>query len=269
MTNLDPIDYGRSFTVAGADGPGNAPRFWIDSRTRIIDEADGTYEDYYRTDACVTERTFGAGQIFPESTWLGSRIWGPQKTWFYRHKVDADAGVGGRRKQEMVYDTDAIWGPVRHHLVGTEVEELTDDVAIIEATRAGRVLIGQTEIRNDERKLRAIIEYPIKTMNTLRADGFESLVRFPYPAAGTTGRSALYQVDTGPVAFAHLDRDCDEHYERIQLAYVAFNAPDQASFMLFEPTPLCDDEGNVRARVNGYHRPVLLPAVNRIYAMRD
>jgi len=264
---MAPIDYGRSFTIAGADGPGNAPRMWIDSRTRIVNETDGTYEDYYRTDACVTERTFGSGQIFPENTWMGSRIWGPKKTWFYRHKVDADATIGTSRPQEMVYDTDGIWGPVRHHLVDARTEELADDVAIIEATRTGRVLIGQTEIRNDARKLRAIIEYPIKTMNTLRADGFGSLEKFSYPTAETTGRAALYQVDTGPVAFAHLDRDCEEHYERIQLAYVAFNAPDLASFMLFEPAPLHDEQGNVKARVHGYHRPLLLPAINRIYAM--
>ena len=264
---MNPIDYGRSFTIAGADGPGNAPRFWIDSRTRIIDQTDGTHEDFYRTDACVTERTFGAGQIFPENTWLGSRIWGPKKTWFYRHKVDADAAIGTSRPQEMIYDTDGIWGPVRHHLVEAAVEELTDDVAIIEATRTGRVLIGQTEIHNEERKLHAIIEYPIKTINTLRADGLESLAKFSYPTADTTARAALYQVDTGPVAFAHLDRDCDEHYERIKMAYVAFNASDQASFMLFEPKPLYDEQGNVRGRVNGYHRPVLLPATNRIYAM--
>jgi len=269
MTALEPIDYGRSFTIAGADGPGNAPRMWIDSRTRIFSEADGTYEDYYRTDACVTERTFGSGQIFPKETWLGSRIWGQKKTWFYRHKIDADASIGTSRPQEMVYDTDGIWGPVRHHLVEAGVEELTDDAAIIEATRAGRVLIGQTEICNDDYKLRAIIEYPIKTMNTLRADGFERLAKYPFPTAETTGRSALYQVDTGPVAFAHLERDCEEHYERIQLAYVAFNAPDQASFMLFEPAPLLDEQGNVKARVHGYHRPVLLPATNRAYAMKD
>ncbi len=268
--NMNPIDYGCSFTIAGGDRPGNTPRFWIDSRTRIIDDSSGTQEDFYRTDACVTERTFGAGQIFPEYTYMGSRIWGPEKTWFYRHKAEADVLISDTRPQAMVYETDEIWGPARHHLVEPDVEEISDDTEIIQATCGGRVLIGQTEMQSHDRKLRAIFEFPIKTMNTVGADGFDWLSSIKSYAPVEPGdRTAVYQVDTGPIAFAHLDRNCESHHERIQMAYVAFNAPDLASFMLFEPASLRDDHGNVRARVNGYHRPVLLPATNRIYALKD
>jgi hypothetical protein len=266
---MNPIDYGRSFTIAGGERPGNVPRFWIDSRTRIIDDANETYEDYYRTDACVTERTFGAGQIFPEYTYMGSRIWGSEKTWFYRHKEEAEVLISNTRPQAMVYESDSIWGPVRHHLVDADVEEIEDDSEILEATREGRVLIGQTEIQNAERKLRAIFEFPIKTMNTVGRDGFEWLGSInSYAPVDPGNRAAVYQVDTGPIAFAHLDREFESHHERIQMAYVAFNAPDLASFMLFEPASLLDDDGNVKARVNGYHKPVLLPATNRVYALK-
>jgi len=265
---MQPLDYGRSFIIPGKDGAGNTPRQWIDSRVRIIDDANSAQEDYYRTDLCVTEYTFGAGQIFPERTWYGSRCWGPTKTWFYRHFIDADTKPAGR-EQAMVYDTDGIWGPVTRCLIERDAEELTTDAAIIHATRDGRILVGQTEIHNEERNLRAIIEYPIKTMNTLWAEGYESLKNSRFEMIDPGDREGIYQVDTGPIPFAHLDRDCEHHYERIQLAHVAYNTADLASFMLFDSKPLLDEQGDVRAKVNGYHKPVLMPAANRIYALKD
>lgn len=264
---MQPLDYHRSFIIPGSlEHPGNVPRQWIDSRVRIIDDASGATEDYLRTDLCVTEHTFGAGQIFPQRTWCGSRCWGPTKTWFFRHFVDADDQPARTRPQAMAYDTDGIWGPITRHLVEAVCEELADDAAIIRATREGRPLVGQTEIANDAGNLRAIIEYPIKTMNTLWAEGYDSLKHDMFQSIDPGDRAGIYQVDTGPVPFAALELTCDSHHERITLAHVAFNQSDNASFMLFAPRELKDDAGNVRARVNGYHQPVHLPAQNRIYA---
>ena len=39
-----PLDYGRSFIIGKA--PSNEVRFWVESRTRIVDEASGTSEEY-------------------------------------------------------------------------------------------------------------------------------------------------------------------------------------------------------------------------------
>lgn len=267
---LKPLNYSRSFIIPGsADHAGNVPRQWIDSRVLITDEDADITEEYLRTDLCVTERTFGAGQIFPERTWCGSRCWGPHKTWFFRHFVDADDKPGRSRQQAMAYDTDSIWGPITRHLVQGNADELTTDAAIIRATREGLPLVGQTEIQNKAGNLRATIEYPIKTMNTLWAAGYHHLEGQDFDVIDPGDREGIYQVDTGPVPFADLELDCEHHHERITLAHVAYNQSDNASFMLFAPRELKDDNGNTKAHVNGYHQPVLLPAHNRIFALKD
>ena len=41
---MTPLDYGRSFLIGNE--PENEVRFWVESRTRIIDAASGQSEDY-------------------------------------------------------------------------------------------------------------------------------------------------------------------------------------------------------------------------------
>jgi hypothetical protein len=65
--------------------------------------------------------------------------------------------------------------------------------------------------------LRAIIEYPGKTMNRHQVRN-------------------LYQVDTGPVAFPDLSRRYRPKAEGLSPAFVVFNAPDAADFVLEVPT---------------------------------
>ena len=57
------------------------------------------------------------------------------------------------------------------------------------------------------------MEYPVKTMNTNRAND-------------------IYQVDTGPVAFPDLSQRHARHVDALSLAFVVFNAPHFADFVL-------------------------------------
>ena len=72
-------------------------------------------------------------------------------------------------------------------------------------------IVSQTRISSQETGLSAIIECPIKTMNTNR-------------------ERDVYQVDTGPVAFPDLGGGYERHVDRISLAFLAFNAPDFTDF---------------------------------------
>ena len=53
---MDVLDYGLSFI--GSEGPANAVRFWVESRTCIIDDRAGTEEQYVQCGACKSEHTF-------------------------------------------------------------------------------------------------------------------------------------------------------------------------------------------------------------------
>jgi hypothetical protein len=116
------------------------------------------------------------------------------------------------------------------------------------ATHAGWPLVAQTEIRNAETGLRAIIEYPVKTMNI--HDGKD-----------------LYQVDTGPIAFPDLSQRRERLADGISLAFVAFNTPGFADFVIEDVTPIREG-GREVTRVRHYSRIVSLPAVNRLFGIR-
>ncbi len=73
-----------------------------------------------------------------------------------------------------------------------------------------------------ETKLRAVIEYPIKTMN-ISMD------------------KSVYQVDTGPIALPELEKRYDPPIDALRLAFVAFNTPDFADFVVEQPTPVIQD----------------------------
>ena len=137
-----------------------------------------------------------------------------------------------------------FFGGQKYILVeGGEVIELEDGEAICAATYAGDPLVAQTEISNDETGLRAVIEYPVKSMNTNREKG-------------------AYQVDTGPVAFPDLSQRRNGcHADAISLAFVAFNAPHFADFVLEVPTRVGGEE------VHHFSQVLSLPANNRLFSV--
>ena len=115
------------------------------------------------------------------------------------------------------------------------------------ATKAALPLVSQTEIANAELGLRAVIECPIKTMNL-------SVPRM------------LYQVDTGPIAYPRLDKRYEPQIDCLQLAFVAFNAPHFADFIVEQPTPIVDG-GKELCQIYHYSQPFSLEAKNVLLAL--
>ena len=232
---MTPLDYGRSFVLG--NGPENEVRFWVESRTRIVSEASGQSEDYVQVGSCKSEHTFARENLLHEDNYDFLPVFGPEWSVVYRRHADLrDSYREIRRSQEW-------WNGQQYRLiVGREVEELTSAAAVREATYAAVPIVAQTQVRNEETGLQAILEYPVKTMNTNRDDD-------------------LYQVDTGPVAFPDLSQRRARHVEALSLAFVVFNAPHFADFVLEAPTRVGDEQ------VYHYSQLVSLAAVNRLYAV--
>jgi hypothetical protein len=91
------------------------------------------------------------------------------------------------------------------------------------------------------------IEYPIKTMNV-------SLNR------------KLYQADTGPIALPDLTKRYEPQIDCLRLAFVAFNAPDFADFIVEQPAPVVQG-GKPVAEVYHYSSPFSLPSKNTVLAV--
>ncbi len=240
---LTPLDYGRSFLVGR--WPANEVRFWIESRTRVVDARRGVVEDYLQCGACKSEDTFAARNLFYPDNYDFTPIFGPEYSLIFRRK----AWLNPNYRETKA--TGATWaGLVRHVHEAAGAVELADAAAVVDATLRGEPIVAQTEIWDDATGLRAIIECPVKTLNTRRD-----------PLA--------YQVDTGPVAFPDLAGAAERLVDRLALAFVAFNAPGFADFVIEAPVSARapDAAATDAVPVHHYSRRVSLPARNRLLAV--
>jgi len=238
-----PLDYGLSFL--SNPSPANSVRFWIESRTTLVDDSTGERVDFYQCASCKSERTFAEEGLFQEDNYDFLPIFGGKEAedlLVFRRPARLS-----ERYREVTKSED-VWGkPILKLREGRPVRVLDTWEAIRDATAAAVPIVTQTEIANPETGLRAIIECPVKTMNV-------SL------------DLEMYQVDTGPVAFPDLSRRFDPWIECLRLAFVAFNAPHFADFVIEQPTPVVEDEKEV-CQIHHYSNPISLPAKNTVLAV--
>ena len=237
------LDYGLSFVCNPK--PMNAVRFWIESRTTIIDEAAGTSTEFYQCASCKSENTFGEENLFYKDNYDFLPIFGGKEAkdlLIFRRPARLSNAY------RSVVKSEDIWGkPILKLRPGKPVRVLDTWEKIRDATAAGVPIVTQTEISNPDTKLRAIIECPVKTMNV-------SLER------------KMYQVDTGPIAFPDLEQRSDPLIDCLHLAFIAFNAPHFADFVIEQPTPVMK-QGTELCKIHHYSNPISLPAKNIVLAV--
>ena len=115
---------------------------------------------------------------------------------------------------------------------------MTSAGEIVGAVLDNRLINARTEIESD--RYTAVIEYPVKTINA-------------------NERDYIYQPDTGPVLFPDLNMDPDDLIGSFDVAFVAFNTPHWAEFIVRVPTPVSDE-----IEVHHYSRSIRLDARNVI-----
>jgi hypothetical protein len=64
-----------------------------------------------------------------------------------------------------------------------------------------------------------------------------------------------------------LSASCERTVDAISLAYVAFNVPDFADFVIEQPTQISDGD-QMAGQVYHYSGIVSLPAINRLFAVK-
>jgi hypothetical protein len=114
---MNVIDYGRSFVCTSADF--NSPRFWIESRCRIIDDESGTTEDFYQCGSCKSEDTFAEKDLFYEDNYDFLPVFGREHGIMFRRKAWLNENY------KTVYPVGDMWGGPRLHVVEpADVREL-------------------------------------------------------------------------------------------------------------------------------------------------
>ena len=232
------LDYGLSFICNTAAF--NAVRFWVESRTILIDEQKASQQVFYQCGSCKSENTFAEKDLFIKRNYDFLPILGGQDWLIFRRPNQISETY--RSVQS------SVWGkPILKLRRPGRANELKSFAAIRDATAEGLPIVARTEIANEETRLRAVIEYPVKTMNI-------------------EAERSIYQVDTGPIALPDLTKRYDQPIECLKLAFVAFNAPHFADFVVEQPTAVVHD-GLERPETYHYSNPFSLPAQNRLLAI--
>ena len=237
---MTPLDYRQTYLLG--TNPANEVRFCVESRTRIIDERSGKTEDFLQCASCKSEDTFAEKDLFLSDNYDFLPIFGPEYGLIFRRKAWLNSNY-----RSCLRTVEMFGGPIRHLQEFTSYHELTTAEQIIRFTHNFHPVVAQTEICNDDTALRAIIEYPVKTLNIRKADN-------------------AYQIDTGPVAFPDLGERRERLVDSISLAFVAFNTAHFADFVVEQSTPIDANQAAAGIHVYHYSRRVSLAANNRLFA---
>lgn len=205
------LDYGRSFVNTKANW--NSPRFWVESRCRVIDKQAGKTVEYLQCGLCKAERTFAYRALFAEDNYDFLPVFSAQQGIIFRRHVR----VG--QPYRDVRPIDKWWGGTEPRLRTFRGRVLTSPEEIFAAMQQGKLIVGQTELRDEKTGRVAIIEYPIKTINFERD-------------------KKDWQVDTGPVILPDLSASPEQWAHTFKLAHIAFRTPFWADFIVDQPTPL-------------------------------
>jgi hypothetical protein len=234
---MPPADYGRSYVVT-AGGAGNQPVFWIESRCRISDPATGEVRDYYQCASCKSEDTFATHDLFLAPNYDFLPVFSATESVIFRRRLPAV-------EQYRQVVPGSPWGKVTPLIRTARMRVLSTPDEIVSAVEAAVPIVCQTELRDEASGRTAVIEYPVKTMN------MNSVRR-------------IYQVDTGPVLLPDLTVPPDQWSARLRLAFIAFNEPGWADFVVDEPTPAAGD-----VKVHHFSERLHFAARNVLLALDD
>ena len=238
---MQTCDFSRSFVTFITPGRENNARIQVEARCTLSEIATGKTHDYFLVGSCKGEDTYGAGILFLDPSYDFCGIFSADEFILIR------AGVPYTEKNTVGAIRDLFEG-VRLDITLVPGEVLESNPAIVHATLANRALNGRCEIADDAQRYRAEIEFPIKTMNV-------------------NDIRTIYQVDTGPILLPDFASAKERMVERFSLAFVAYNRPDEAHFVIQEPVATAQGQPD-SPRVSDYSRIVRMAANNAVIALR-
>jgi len=254
---MDICDFGNSylfwtgkFNPNDDRKPGHMPwnntiRIQMDSRCQLVNEKTGESEWYYLITPCRTEWMYRSDVLWQLPNYEFCGIWSSTEYLAGHVKTGDVSSYGGDMRvahpiegRYLEYEMK-----IRHF---QEVQQLENDEQVVKATREFRPIIARTEIRDDKNGMRAVIEYPVKTMN----------VQLEHKRM---------QVDTGPLIFPDLSAPVEREIEKLSMAYVCYNTDDVAEFILRKPMSITKDGDQVGTIID-YSEVRRVPVKTTLYS---
>jgi hypothetical protein len=236
---METCDFSRSFITFVTQNKTNNARIQVESRCILTDKRSGKSETYYLVASCKGEDTYGKGCLFLMPNYDFCMIYSSKDFMIIRTHSNAE------QDNTTVGDNKGHFLDVHFDIKLVDGKKLDCNEEIVKATFENYVLNGQTEIWNND--YLAVIEFPIKTMNV-------------------NDINMMYQVDTGPVLLPDFTSKKERMVERFNLAYVAYNKPVEAYFVVQEPTSI-EDESDYK--VSHYSRITRFDASNSVICIDD
>jgi hypothetical protein len=209
------IDFANSYMTWFPHGGGNIARIQLDAACTVIDEQSGASETFYLIAPCRAERMYLDTPLFQLPNYEFCGIWSAQEYLIIR---TAWASAQDNRQYGVHHERWTVRLDVRHFGLARQVD---DADAIVDATLANLPLVARTTLHATAQGKRAILEYPIKTMNLMQ-------------------NPARFQVDTGPLILPDFAAPVAHAIEQFEVAHVVYHTFDKAEFIMRKPVPLAE-----------------------------
>lgn len=230
-------DFPSSFVSFTTKDYSNTARIQVESRCELIDLVNDSSKEFFLVASCKSERTYAESNLFQVPNYDFCGVFSAQDFLIIR----AHASYEGNRNTTGTIES--YFSNVHLHTMTTDrVQTLNENRGIVQATLNQQFLVGRTEITTENGRFRAILDYPIKTMNV-------------------NPERNIYQVDTGPIPFLDLASK-ESEVAQFKLAYVAYNTFNTAEFVIQQPTQV-----HPSVSVNHYSHIISMPAQNTIFAV--
>jgi len=234
---MTTLDFGRSFVTFVTPGRGNNARIQVEARCEFTDVQRDSVEELFLVASCKSEHTYAEQDLFQDPNYDFCGVFNEQQYSIIRTPVAAEAC------RPDVSPVEGRFERVYRQIVTCPARVLESTAETVQATLEGVPLVARTEIASESGRFRCLLEYPVKTMNA-------------------NDILPMYQVDTGPVPFPSWEPDVALTAGRFRLAFVAFNAPHFADFVILAPTELAPG-----VLTPHYSEIVSLPARNEVLAV--
>ena len=252
---MSATDFSNSYMTWFGAQNGSMSRIQLEASCTLIDEGRDREDTYYLIAACRAEHTHSDGQLIVMPNYDFRGIFGQNEYTLIRtHWVSNpdyldDPGLdatGGRVPVETGLHREK-WDDVQLDIRAfNDAQQLESNEGIVAQTLKNMPLIGRTELYDDARGLRAILEYPVKTMNVLSTP-----MRF--------------QVDTGPLIVPDFASTLKRQIDRFDLAHVVYNRFDKGEFILRKPKDIARKDGSLTS-VTDYSEVKVFSGRNTIFA---
>jgi hypothetical protein len=210
---LEALDFSRSFVTffTTPTQGGNIARIQIDATCRVDGWGpDGGAGEFHLIAPCRSQHMYLDGQLFQMPNYEFCGIFALNELVLLRTHWTSDREAPEYAKPEDRFERIAI------DLSRTPFEALDSDADVVQATLDNRRLVARTELTDETTGARAIIDYPIKTMNVRR-------------------EPMSFQVDTGPILVPRWDAGELTAPLRFDVAHAVYWQRSRAEFILRRP----------------------------------